>query len=365
MKIAFITSFFPPDRVAGAELGTHFMAKYMAEKGHEVHVLITRPKVEKYREELRDGYIIHWLGAKRLKGFRFFSEVADSIKCLKTIKPDIVHGNCLLPGGYVAAQYGKKYGAKSVLLCYGYDVCDMSKLQAYWGRKALRGVDLALAATEYCSGVMKNWAPDINPQIYYAGCDIEAFPLLAEHRDSKVIKLLFIGRMIPVKGFELLLNLMAKLPENYQLDVLGQGELLQDYKQKSLSLGLEGRIHFHGLVPNKDIQHYFSKAHCLVLPSRREPFGVVAIEAICSGVPVVGAHVMGLPEAVASERNGFVVKNREVADWEKAIRLVCENSQLRSQLYQNAKEDRGKWAWSAQLRVLENMYQKLISKIGR
>lgn len=362
MKLVYVTSFYPPDRIAGAELGTHFMAKHMANLGHEVHVLVTRPKENIERLEKRDGYQIHWLKYRDVKGLRFFSECRIAHLRLKKINPDIVHGNCLLPGGFIAVRYAKKFSCASVVLCYGYDISDMSVTQSLFGKRALRQSDQILAATQYCSNVIRKWTPEIQAEIFYAGYDDQVFCKREPFQFRDEAKILYIGRLIPEKGFDLLLKVIQGLPENYSLDVIGGGELKPHYVNLCKNMGIQKRVNFLGLIENRDLQIYLSKSHALVLPSLREPFGVVCIEAIASGTPVVCSKVMGLPEAVTHLRNGLVVEGRNVETWCESVKKVVEDVDFRKEIYKNSLVDREKWSWSSRLKELEEIYRDLINK---
>lgn len=333
------------------------MAEYMANQGHEVHVIITRPK-EIRPTENRSGYKIHWLKPPSMKGFKFFQEINRALDCLRQIQPDLIHANCLLPGGYIASRYSYTHRCKSLVLCYGYDVCDMKFPLSLWGKTALQQVDQALAATEYCATVMKRWNKKLNPRVFLAGCDVSVFPELPIERSKDVMKLLFIGRLIPEKGFDFLLDLMERLPKHYELNVLGAGDQLQVYQERSASLG--GRVHFIGQVPNSECSKWLAESHAMVLPSYREPFGVVCIEAIVSGVPVVCSDVMGLPEAVNDQVNGLVVSGREKHDWVKAITKACEDLDFRLKVHLQSKKEREKWDWRTRLQELEGIYETML-----
>ena len=213
MKIAYVTSFYPPERIAGAELGTQFMANFMCQYGDEVHVLITRPNSPKYRKELRDGVTLHWLPYLPWPGLRLLSEMVVSLFFMSRIRPDVVHGNCLLPGGAVAGLYGKWRRVPSLVLCYGYDVADMKGWTAKLGRFALGWVSKVLVATKHCGLKVKEHRPDLVPEVFYAGCDERVFTCPADRTPetlrecglSDTKHLLFIGRMIPGKGLDFLL----------------------------------------------------------------------------------------------------------------------------------------------------------------
>jgi glycosyltransferase involved in cell wall biosynthesis len=362
MKIVYVTSFYPPQRIAGAELGTQFMAEFMAQKGHQVHVVITRSQGKKYQHENRHHTIIHWLPASRWPFLKSISEITRALWTIWKIKPHMVHGNCLLPGGALAALATKFLGAKSLVLCYGYDVCDMSGLMAIFGRWALKNVDRVLAATNYCRSMVIKHVAEVEPQVFYAGCDETVFKLQPPRYLSGKKNLIFIGRMIPEKGLDFLLQVLVHLPENVELRVIGGGDVSR-VKLICEKLELQQRVHFQGLVENSDLPKFFSQAHVMVLPSYREPFGVVCIEAILSGVPVVCSDVMGLPEAVMHGENGLVVKGRDPKTWAKFIMQAIEDEDLRARCVKNAGSMRKKWSWSTRLAELEKIYHEMMGLV--
>ncbi len=360
MKIAYVTSFFPPDRVAGAELATRFMARTMAGLGHEVHVVVTRPAGNRFDRTQQEGYTVHRLPCLDIKGLRLASEIRRALRLLEDLRPDLIHGNCLLPGGYVAARVGTRLSVPSVILCFGYDVSDMSALLGrFHGVPALREAHLLLAATRYAAGKMAEWLPSRPARVFYAGCDEKSFPLLPPRRPAPPYRLLFVGRLIPEKGLDLLLDILARLPAEYSLEIVGLGPLEGWLHAEVARRGLAGRVTLTGPLPNESLSERFANADALILPSRREPFGVVCIEAVCSGVPVLCGKVMGLPEAVSDGRNGLVLEGRDAGQWAEAVKRLVSDTALRERLYAAAREDRHRWAWSTRLAELAGLYREL------
>jgi glycogen(starch) synthase len=354
MRIAYITSFFPPDRIAGAELGTQVMAEHMASLGHDVHVLITRPSKCHPNLEKKDGITIHWLHTPSLKGLRFGLEIFSTLATLFKLKPDVIQSNCLLPGAFAAVLAQPWFKTKTMCLCYGYDVCDMTGFIAQCGRWALRHIHQPLAATQYCSSVMKHHVPNISPHVFLAGCDAEAFPHRPKQQNSLPYQLLFVGRMIPEKGLHFLIALMHELGPDYHLKVIGSGDRTKIEAQAN-QLNVVDRITFLSHVPNRELHHAFEASDCFVLPSYREPFGVVCIEAVCSGVPVVCSNAMGLPEAVQHELNGMVVQDRNLQSWINAIQTCCTDNTFREKVFRASLDMREHWAWSNRLKALEKL----------
>lgn len=388
MKVVYVTSFYPPDRIAGAELGTQFMARHMAKQGDEVHVLIARPSGPswRYRREVDEcGVVIHWMPYLNVPGIRLLSECWVSFLFLLMLRPDWVHGNCLLPGGAVAAMASRVGLAKGLVLCYGYDVCDMKGWTARIGRWALRSVDKVLVATRYCGTVVRSHVPHVSSEVFYAGCDERVFAVAASrlawrdqvlrergiHGDDRDVPpelsvqlspkgktILFIGRMIPEKGFDFLLEVMTRLPLEVRCLVVGGGERRPSYEAMVQKMGLGERIDFMGVKPNGELPEVFESVDAFVLPSYREPFGVVCIEAILSGVPVVCSDVMGLPEAVADGKNGLVVSGRDPEVWRKAIQRALSDEDLKLTCIEQGLGMRERWSWTKRLEALRSIYSR-------
>jgi glycosyltransferase involved in cell wall biosynthesis len=121
-------------------------------------------------------------------------------------------------------------------------------------------------------------------------------------------RLLCVGRLIPVKGHLVLLRALAQARSRAPglvLDIAGQGPLEPALKAYAAELGLSDAVRFLGFV--SPIQSAIEAASAVVVPSLGEGFGMVALEAMERGRPVVASDVGGLPEIVADGETGFVV----------------------------------------------------------
>jgi len=107
--------------------------------------------------------------------------------------------------------------------------------------------------------------------------------------------LLSIGRLVPYKGYTYLVEAMRELPENYQLILGGMGPLEEELRQQVHNAGLDSRVNFIGYVPDEDLADWYAAADLFVLPSvfRTEAFGIVQIEAMSCGCPVVATQIPG------------------------------------------------------------------------
>ena len=103
---------------------------------------------------------------------------------------------------------------------------------------------------------------------------------------------LFVGRLVPYKGLEVLVEAVSRLPDA-EVVIVGEGPLLASLTKLVTKLGIEGRIHFKGPMVGAQVAEHMARARALVLPSvdASETFGLVQLEAMAAGVPVIAADL--------------------------------------------------------------------------
>ena len=124
--------------------------------------------------------------------------------------------------------------------------------------------------------------------------------------NEKII--LFMGRLVYEKGIQHLIAAMPKILENYhdaKLVIAGKGGMIDELRRQVDHLGLGNKVYFTGYLGAKDVQRMYKCADVAVFPSTYEPFGIVALEAMLAGVPVVVSDVGGLNEIVSHGVNGM------------------------------------------------------------
>lgn len=120
---------------------------------------------------------------------------------------------------------------------------------------------------------------------------------------------LFLGRLFPNKGCDVLLEAMTSLPETASLRVVGDGSSRSDLEARAAALGLSERVRFLGWQTPEQVRGHLAQARVLAVPSRwPEPFGLVALEAYAAECPVVASRVGGLLDLVLPGRTGELVE---------------------------------------------------------
>ena len=145
----------------------------------------------------------------------------------------------------------------------------------------------------------------------------------------------YVGRLVPEKGLDQLLEACAALPGAWQLSALGSGPERERLGTRAAALGIAERVEFLTPIPSTALPAHLHRLSCLVLPSRSLPnwteqFGRVLIEAMACGVPVVTSTCGEAPHVVGDA--GLVVPENDVAALAQALRLLQEDAALRARL---------------------------------
>ena len=126
-----------------------------------------------------------------------------------------------------------------------------------------------------------------------------------------------IARLESVKGIEYLIRAISKLKEaspqsiNIKLVIVGDGSERENLESLSAKLGLTERVKFLGQIPNEKIPESLAEADCFCLPSLREGFGIVILEAQAAGIPVIGTKVGGILDLIEDDKTGILVESKK------------------------------------------------------
>jgi glycosyltransferase involved in cell wall biosynthesis len=148
-----------------------------------------------------------------------------------------------------------------------------------------------------------------------------------------------LGRLIPRKGFDLLIRAFQTVlkQEDLQLILIGEGPEHGNLVRLSQQLGINHRVHFVGYQTNP--YKYIAKADIFICPSLWEGFGNVVIEAMACGAPVIASDCpFGPGEIIADGQNGILVPANDASRLAEAILRLCNDSNLRERVARNGKE---------------------------
>ncbi len=205
------------------------------------------------------------------------------------------------------------------------------------------------------------------------GVDTVRFRPMSRRRARRYLDLpqdeplaLFVGRIEALKGIDILLRAVAQVESRFRLLVIGgdrkdtprKGELEALAKE----LGVASRVSFLDAVPHEELPLYYNAADICVVPSYYESFGLVAVEAMACGVPVVASRVGGLKETVHDGQTGYLVPWRCPEPFAERLEMLLSNPSLRRSMGREARAAVERYRWSEVAARVEDVYHELVSQ---
>lgn len=228
---------------------------------------------------------------------------------------EVVHGHWWAPSGLVAVVAARLRGAAAVVHVHGTDAAIARGPVRWLARWVLRRADAALVASSALGGWAKEVA-GVETVVAPMPLDISRVPPPSPvPADGPVLA---VGRLVPEKGFDVLIRAVAGA--DMALVLVGGGSERAALAALASSVG--ARVDFRGAVPPAELAEWYRRARVVAVPSRREGFGLVAAEALAAGRAVVASRAGGLSDIVVPGRTGLLVPAGDVEALTAALRDV-------------------------------------------
>ena len=190
-----------------------------------------------------------------------------------------------------------------------------------------------------------------------------------EKIDDQDLVIFYIGRLVPEKGVSILIRAFLRVSEEIpsaKLVIAGrgpQGPELQDLVEK---LGLGDRVWFTGFISDEIRDRIYHRANAAVFPSLYEPFGIVALEAMASGTPVVVSNVGGLAEIVVDGETGLKVDPLDEESLASAMIRILSDSRLANRLrFQALQIIKDRYNWDKISAMTAQAYRTVIRRVKK
>lgn len=195
-------------------------------------------------------------------------------------------------------------------------------------------------------------------EIIPSGIDVSYIDNVRGGRKEKNT-VLYVGRLVPQKGVDVLLKAIAVV-EDAELRIVGSGSELPKLKHIAKGLGIENRVSFLGsLIGHEKVIHEMKMASLVVLPSVRECFGIVPLEAMCCRTAVISTETEGPRDYIKDGKNGFLTKIGDIGDLSEKIGLVLSDAKLRRNYEKNGRRTAELYDWGKIVKRIADIYKEM------
>jgi glycosyltransferase involved in cell wall biosynthesis len=365
------TSTFIPEYYSSNE---YLLCRGLAKLGHEVTLFIAdkppkwqtlrNEKIEKGLEKY-DGFTVHKLYAGPEVGI--VPLIPSLFPTLMKMKFDIIHAHDFYHASsfygaiasqakripFVLTQHTEQLPSKVInAFLYLVNSYTLGRYVFFNSSKiialgtVIKAHLVAMGADESEIEIIPN---GVDTQLFSPDCE----NLLGTKWEISPPVVLFVGRLVEDKGVKYLLRAFSEVVEEIpdaKLVIVGKGPQEKELRKLQESLGLT-QVFFLGKVETKFMPNIYAGCDVFVLPSVREPFGNVVVEAMAAGKPVIGSYVGGMKDTIVHEVTGYHVQPRSSQQISKFLTRLLEDQSLRKRLGENART-----------RALKNYDQELLIK---
>lgn len=197
------------------------------------------------------------------------------------------------------------------------------------------------------------------------GVDLDIFRPVDEVNHTGVVTIGFAKRLHTLSGPDILLNAFKYACDNcsqtLRLKIAGNGPLKSQLMENATQMGLNDSIDWVGWLDGSvSLSNFYRSLDLFVMPSRKESFGVSAVEASATGLPGVAARVGGIPEIIEDGITGLLIEPEDEKGFAKAIVTLAENKDLRKKMgIMGRKRAKKKFNWNNSLNRMLDVYNKV------
>ncbi len=372
MKILVLTTTFPRGINDSTPPFVYDLSKRLQEIGLEIFILAPHhegaKKCEiidgmkiyrfpyfypaKYQRLVYDGGILSNLKRSHLAKIQlpllFLSELYYSLKIIRKEKIDLIHSHWIIPSGIIGAICKNIFKIKHITTAHAGDVFTIKNLKYInkIGSFVLRNSDKITANSIYTKDAILSIENTIKNNVEIIPMGVNTSIFNPKRMNKKSLKKIFgakylifsVGRLVEKKGIKYLIMAMKYITKEFsdtKLIIGGAGPEKENLERLTNDIALNDKVIFTGYIKNSELPIYYASSDVFVLPSivtrdgDTEGLGIVLLEAIASGTPVIGSNVGGIIDIIEDNKTGFLTEPENPEDIANKIIKILEDKKLR------------------------------------
>ncbi len=348
---------FLPHR-GGSEIIAYELAKRIVRMGHSVVIHTIQKEGTKKYEQIDGIEIFRFKDIRlfpKLSKITFgkipsifsFSAIPSLFKLVKKIRPHIIHSHFLADTGLAAIIVGNILKIPVITSLLGKDIFDpIDPVPSKWHKSLVRLMEtsskvIACSRDQKWRAQAMGVSSDIN--IIPHGVNTKKFvpPIKVDIKKKLGIRgpmVLSVQRLHPRKGLNYLIDaipiILDEIP-SAKFVIVGKGSEKIKIEKKINALRIENSVKLVGFVPESELHHYYANCDLFVLHSLYEAFGIVLLEAMACGKPVVATKCGGVPEVVINGKTGLLLPPRKPNELAGACIKILQNPEMKQKMGQN------------------------------
>ncbi|MCK9995339.1 MAG: glycosyltransferase [Candidatus Krumholzibacteria bacterium] len=340
MRILHIGKYYPP-YLGGMETVLRNLTEGLLDRSCEVTVLTAGDEPLDRRETVvgpssgRKGRLVRASVYGHLNSQPLTLTLMSLIRCeIAQLKPDLVHlhlPNPLATAAWLGVVAGRSTDTPPLAVWYHADIT-RQRVGRFLVQPIVNACLKQSAGISVSSETLAARSPTLAPwrdkvSVIPFGIDSSPWDQVAPTLDGPF---LFVGRLVPYKGLDVLLDALSRVPEA-ELVIVGEGPLESRLVKQAAAAGITDRVHFAGPMDQAGVAGHLARARALVLPSvdASETFGLVQLEAMAAGVPVIASDLAtGVREVGEPGRTCLLVPPGEAAAWADAMNSLQDDPEL-------------------------------------
>lgn len=376
VRLLLINNEFPPIGGGGSTV-TKYAIRYLVRAGHKVTLITSRYRGLPAREIVDGGTVIRIPTVRRYKDFCATWELVI-FGCSALLyalwytgrhRVDFIQAYFAVPAGWVAWIVRGIRGIPYAVYFGGSDIPGANPsryrriyplltplLRAIWRRAAFRTVcsaELARLGRAADAGAEFLVIPN--------GVETERFRPIKRAANAR-LRVLFIGRLIPRKGFQRVVRALPRLRElatrPFEVEVVGSGTARLELDELAARLSVSDLIRYVGTVPYEKLQVTYQYADIFVLTSLSEGMPSVILEAMGCGLPVVASNVGGNNELVREGENGYLIEGDDLEKLARSLAVLISDGARRERMGQRSRALALQYDWREIMGQYDRLYRE-------